>query len=224
MVDYAELRRNMVDNQIRTVDVIRLSVLQAFLDVPREIFVPENLRDRAYLDTDIRLTPASATQVARYLMEPAPMAKLLQLADIRESDSVLDIGAVTGYCAALLSRLASSVVAIEADDFLAKFASDTLQERGVTNVKVYNRPLTSGYMPGGPYHAIIIEGAVDLIPQQIFDQLREGGRLVVVEGHGNAGAAKLYTRHGAIVSSRRAFNLAVKPLEGFLREPEFVFN
>jgi len=223
-LDFIDLRRKMVDNQIRTVDVTRLSVLEAFLTVPREAFVDEDKQALAYLDEDIMIAKPDDNGPARYIMEPAPLAKLLQLADIREQDRVLDIGATTGYCAALLSNLANKVVAVESNKMLADRAVSTLKQLSCDNVIIFNGPLEKGHLFEGPYHVIVIEGAVDFVPQTIFQQLREGGRLVVVEGHGNAGAAKLYTRQDGVISGRRAFNLAVKPLAGFLKAPEFVFN
>ena len=74
-----------------------------------------------------------------------------------------------------------------------------------------------------PYDVIVVEGAVDRVPDALFDQLRDGGRLVVVEGHGNVGVARLYVREGGVLSSRRGFNAAVKPLPGFHTEPAFEF-
>lgn len=221
--DFAELRRKMVDNQIRTVDVTKLPVLAAFLSVPREEFVPENLRNLSYLDEDIPVSLPTDVKVGRYLMEPAPLAKLLQAADIKADDIVLDIGAGSGYSAALLSQLASSVIALESDKDLADNASEILSKNGCDNVVVVSGVLEKGYAEEGPYDVILLEGAVDFVPASLFEQLKEGGRLVVVEGHGNAGVAQVYLKEDGVVSARRVFNLAIKPLEGFLKTPQFVF-
>lgn len=222
-VDFAELRKTMVDNQIRTVDVTKLPVLSAFLTVPREQFVSQNIRNLAYLDTDVEVKPAKKNTPARYVMEPASLAKLLQAAGIRKSDVVLDIGAGTGYAAALLSQLAASVIALESDKGLADKASELLVANNCDNVVVVQGALNEGYAAEGPYDIILLEGAVDFIPDALFGQLRDGGRLLAVEGHGNAGVARLYVKEKDAISSRLAFNLAVKPLEGFLKKAEFVF-
>lgn len=222
-IDYSELRRKMVDNQIRTVDVTRLSVLAAFLDVPREAFVPEDEKKFAYLDEDVEVFPAQGDELMRYVMEPAPMAKLLQLADIGANDFVLDIGATTGYAAAILSKLASSVIALESNPVLAELATANLAANNCDNVVVVQGDLAEGYRREAPYDVIFIDGAVDFVPEILFEQLREGGRLVAVIGHGNAAVARLYIKEDGIMSVRRGFNLAVKPLAGFLKKPEFVF-
>src|SRR5262245_25256377 len=105
--DFAELRTKMVDGQLRTTDVTDPAILDAMLSIPREAFVDEKRRQLAYVDADTEIAPG------RYLMEASPFAKLLQLAGIAASDRVLDVGAGTGYGAAVLSRLAASVVALE---------------------------------------------------------------------------------------------------------------
>lgn len=222
-INFAELRRTMVDNQLRPVAITKLPVLSAFSTVPREQFLPKNVQNYAYLDADIEVKPASNNIPARYAMEPIPLAKLIQVADIDKGDVVLDIGAVTGYAAAILSQLAASVIALESDKTLSDKASTVLSANNCDNVVVVQGPLNEGYAEEGPYDVILLEGAVDFIPDAIFDQLKEDGRLVAVEGHGNAGIARVYAKEKGAVSSRRAFNLAVKPLEGFLRKAEFVF-
>ncbi|VEJ45560.1 protein-L-isoaspartate O-methyltransferase family protein [Bartonella vinsonii] len=223
VADFAELRRKMVDNQIRTVNVTDLSVLEAFLTVPREDFVPEDVKALSYLDTDIIVFPAENGLPACYLMGPASLAKLLQLATVKPSDVVLDIGAKSGYCAALLSKLAGSVIALESNKALSERAIEALKRHQCDNVAVVHGPLEQGYVVGGAYDLIFIEGAVDFIPEGIFDQVRDGGRLIVVEGHGNSGVARIYVKEDGIIASRRAFNLAVKGLLGFLKKPDFIF-
>ncbi|MBX4336301.1 protein-L-isoaspartate O-methyltransferase family protein [Bartonella raoultii] len=223
VADFAELRRKMVDNQIRTVDVTDLSVLEAFLIVPREDFIPQERKALSYLDSDIVICPAQGGLPACYLMGPASLAKLLQLAAVKPSDIVLDIGANSGYCAALLSKIAGSVIALEGNKTLSEQAAEILERNQCDNVVVVHGPLEQGYAAEGPYDVIFIEGSVDFIPEAIFDQMKEGGRLVVVEGHGNAGVARIYIKEDEIISARRAFNLAVKRLPGFLKTPDFVF-
>ncbi|AQX19975.1 protein-L-isoaspartate O-methyltransferase family protein [Bartonella sp. WD16.2] len=223
VADFAELRRKMVDNQIRTVDVTDLSILEAFLTVPREDFVSEDVKDLSYLDGDIVVFPVQDNLRACYLMKPASLAKLLQLAAIKPSDSVLNIGANSGYCAALFSKIAASVVALESNKTLVEQADKLLKYHQCDNVVVVCGPLEQGYADKGPYDVIFIEGAVDFIPDGIFDQMKEGGRLVVVEGHGGAGVAQIYIKEDKVISVRRSFNLAVKPLPGFLKTFDFVF-
>ncbi len=221
--DFAELRRKMVDNQIRTVDVTDLSVLEAFLTVPREDFVSEDIKALSYLDSDIIVCPAQNGLPACYSMRPASLAKLLQLAAIKSSDIVLDIGANSGYCTALLSKLARSVIALESNKALSERAAKILERNQCDNVVVIHGPLEQGYAVDGPYDLIFLEGSVDFIPEAIFDQIKDIGRLVVVEGQGNSGVARIYVKQDGIIAVRRAFNLAVKPLPSFLKTPDFIF-
>lgn len=220
--DYDEQRVKMVDGQLRTTDVTSRPVLDAFLSVPREAFVPSRRKILAYIDEDIDITPSGAA-APRYLMEPSPLAKLIQLAEIGRDDVVLDVGAGGGYASAILSRLAGSVIALESDPALVEDASAVLSRLGYDNVAVVQGELADGYPSEAPYDVILIGGAVDQIPQKLFDQLKHGGRLVAVEGTGNSGVARLYVRDGATVSARRGFNAAVKPLPGFERKPAFEF-
>jgi protein-L-isoaspartate(D-aspartate) O-methyltransferase len=219
-IDYAQLRRNMVDSQLRTTDVNSLALLDAVLAVPRELFVPTSKRQLAYVDMDMELGEIGAA--GRYLTNPCATARLLQLADIGFSDVVLDVGGTTGYTAAVASKLASSVLSLEQDQALSDFASAALSSAGCDNVVTVCGLAAAGLADEAPFDVIIVNGAVDEVPQTLFAQLREGGRLVVVEGEGNAGVAKLYGKHDGHVSGRKAFNVSVKRLPGFSKEPAFV--
>lgn len=222
-IDFSQQRVKMVDGQVRTTDVTSLPLLSAFLDVPREQFVPAERKVLAYVDEDIVIAPAQGGNPPRYLMEASPMAKLLQEAEIAPGDIVLDVGCGTGYASALLSKLASSVIALESDAALATVANSNLSQLGCDNVAVVQGSLAEGYAAEAPYEVIFVGGAVDSVPAALFDQLKEGGRLVVVEGRGNAGIAKVYLKSGGDVTARRAFNAAIKPLPGFESVPAFQF-
>ncbi len=219
--DFTERRVKMVDGQIRTTDVTSAPLIEAFLEVPREIFVDTALCDLAYIDEDIRIS--SGSDNPRFLMEPSPLARLLQLAEVDESDTVLDVGCGTGYSAAILSRLARSVIALESDPKLADRATATLAEIGRDNVIVVAGALRDGHAANAPYDVIFIGGSVEEVPETLFKQLAEGGRLVAVEGHGNAGVARVFLKTSGVVTGRRAFNAAIKPLPGFERIRVFEF-
>ena len=159
----------------------------------------------------------------RFLMEPSPFARLVQLAGVRPGDRVLDVGCTTGYSSAVLARLAASVVALESDSALAAQAREVLAAQGCGTVSVVEGPLASGHAAQAPYDLILIEGAVDEVPPALLDQLAERGRLVAVVGEGNAGRAMLHVKENGVVSVRHAFNAAVKPLAEFRRAPAFQF-
>lgn len=217
-VDFAAQRLKMVDGQLRTTDVTNAALLDAMLAVPRELFVPEGRRPLAYIDEDVRVDAQG-----RFLMEPSPFARLVQLADVRANDFVLDVGCATGYSAAVLSRLASSVVALECDAGLAASATSNLSTLGYDNVAVVEGALQDGYASEAPYDVIVVEGAVDFVPDALLAQLKDGGRLVAVVGSGHSAMARIYLRDGDTISDRRVFNAAVKPLPGFMREAAFSF-
>jgi protein-L-isoaspartate(D-aspartate) O-methyltransferase len=136
---------------------------------------------------------------------------------------VLDVGAGTGYASALLSKLARSVVALESDSALAAQAAEILAAQGCDNVTVVTGPMREGYPANAPYDAIVFGGSVEEVPQTLLDQLAENGRLVAVEGHGNAGIARLFLKTTGVATGRRAFNAAIKPLPGFERVRVFEF-
>jgi protein-L-isoaspartate(D-aspartate) O-methyltransferase len=221
--DFSERRVKMVDGQIRTTDVTSAPLLEAMLSVPREAFVDAGQRDLAYIDENIRISAGSNASGPRYLMEPSPLAKLLQLAEVGASDMALDVGCGTGYSTALLSRLARYVVALESDPGLAEIAELRLLALGYDNVAVATGSLPQGYAAKAPFDVIFVGGSVEAVPAQLFDQLAEGGRLVAVEGQGNSGVAQLFIKTGGVVTGRRAFNAAIKPLPGFERIHAFEF-
>lgn len=216
MADFTATRRNMVESQIRTNAVTQEVLLAALAEIPREKFVPEALRGVAYIDEDLPL------KKGRYLMEPLVLAKLLQLAAITPDDVVLDIGCGTGYSAALLSKLANTVVALESDPELAARATATLSELSIDNVVVVTAPLAGGYAKQAPYDVIVFNGSVPRIPETIARQLADGGRLVAVVGEG-VGQGTLMTRNRGILAQRPAFDAATPILPDFVQEPGFVF-
>ncbi len=214
-MDYEAQRVKMVDNQVRTTDVTSHSVLSAFLTVPREQFVPDDAKPLAYVDKDIELAPG------RFLNHASPMAKLLQLAAVSREDSVLEIGTGTGYMTALLALLAGRVVGVESDSALADKARANLAASG--NVKILTGDLEKGAASEGPFDVIFLNGAVEEVPEGLFQQLKDGGRLVAVIGYGNASRAHLFTREKGVVGGTPEFNTAVKPLPGFRKAVEFQF-
>ena len=223
MIDHARHRQAMVDSQIRVNDVTDARILAAMLELPREKFVPAARSAIAYIDEDVPLRATGAGKPARYLMEPMVLAKLVQALSLTASDHVLDVGCASGYSAALLGRLAGSVVALEEDGELVPIATRLLASLGAANVKVVSGPLAAGWPQEGPYDAILLEGSVEIVPAALTDSLKDGGRLAAVVGSGRSAKAMIYLRTGKVVSARPVFDAATPPLPGFKAPREFVF-
>ncbi|WP_061932584.1 protein-L-isoaspartate O-methyltransferase [Aureimonas sp. AU22] len=216
-MDFAAARVKMVDNQIRTTDVTSHETLRAFLSVPREVFVPQERKALAYIDSDIPVGHG------RFLISPSPLAKMIQLAEIGSQDVVLDVGCATGYSSAVLAHLAGSIVALEENAELAAQAGAAFDSLGIVNAAVVTGPLKDGWPGEAPYDVILFQGSVEALPKVHLDQLKDRGRLVVVERSGASGMAKLYTKEDGIVSDRFAFNCHIPALPGFAKPREFVF-
>jgi protein-L-isoaspartate(D-aspartate) O-methyltransferase len=216
MTDFAQARRMMVDGQIRTSDVTDLDLLAAFGALARERFVPERRQAIAYLDLDVPLDGAGG----RALMKPMVLAKLIQAAEVGTRDRVLVVGCGTGYSAAILAQLAGTVVALEEDAALAKAAA---QLAAGDEVEVVTGPLASGWSKAAPYAVILLDGAAEVVPPALFDQLGDGGRLVGVIGRAPIGRGTVYRRSGAHVSARAEFDAVAPLLPGFAKPPAFVF-
>jgi protein-L-isoaspartate(D-aspartate) O-methyltransferase len=207
----------MVDGQVRPADVTDLRLLAALQDVPREAFVPASMTGLAYLDLDV----AASESGARRLLKPMVLAKLLQAAEISDTDKVLDVGSATGYSAAVLSNLAGEVVALEEDAALAGRAADSL--RGLQHVTVVTGELKNGWSASAPYDVIVVNGAVEGAPQPLLAQLKDGGRLVCILGSGPSGKATIYRRSGAETGNRALFDAHAPLLAGFAKPTTFAF-
>jgi protein-L-isoaspartate(D-aspartate) O-methyltransferase len=215
MTDFATARRNMVDGQVRTADVTDLRLISAMLEVPRERFVPPASAALAYIDLDVPLGNS------RHLLKPMVLAKLIQAAELTASDRVLDAGCATGYAAAVLARIAGQVIALEQDEKLMQAASDALS--AVSNVRVVSGKLAEGWLQGAPFDAILLEGATEIPPHTLCRQLKDGGRLVCVQGSGPGSKAMLYCRGGQDIGGRPIFDASAPPLPGFEKPPAFAF-
>ncbi len=222
MLDFADLRKNMVENQIRPNDVTSLDILDRFEELPREIFVPADKKAFSYTDSDIRVWENGAGD-ERFLMEAYPFARLIQAAQIRPTDLVLDIGCGTGYSTAVLAGFCESVVAIESAEDLVETATSNLIDLKIDNAVVLQSDLHDGYAKEGPYDLIVINGAVDEVPSALFDQLRSDGRLLTFLGHSLSGNLTMFRKTGSGTTSVPIMNACVPSLSGFERTESFVF-
>lgn len=221
MSGFATARQNMVDGQVRPSDVTDIRLLDAMLAVPREAFVPETRQALAYLDLDLDVSEAGAAK--RYLIKPAVLAKMLQAAEIKASDRVLVVGCATGYAAAIVARLAAEVIATESDSALAAKAQATLAGNGYANVTVGTAAPADGYPANAPYDVIVLNGATEIVPQRLYGQLRDGGRLVGVFATSRPARATIVTASHGDYGHRALFDAAAPLLPGMELVPAFVF-
>ncbi|MBT5570730.1 MAG: protein-L-isoaspartate O-methyltransferase [Alphaproteobacteria bacterium] len=220
MSEFETARQNMVDGQLRPTKVTDNRVLDVMGALPREMFVEKSRQGIAYVDEDIEVAPG------RYLMEPVVLARLVQALDLTAADSVLVIGAATGYDSALIGRIAGPVVAVESASELADQASMVINHLGIDNVAVVVGALERGYAEQAPYDVVFFCGAIDDVPGDIVRQLSPNGRMVAVIGgaeNGVLGRACLMTRSGESLSKRALFDAGTRPLPGFAKEAAFVF-
>lgn len=215
MPDFATRRTTMVDTQVRPSDVTKFPIIKAMLEVPREAFVPADMREVAYLGENLTIAPG------RVLLAPRTLAKMLDALDVQPGELVLDIGALRGYSSAVIARLAEAVVALEEMEDQATEAESALAACGADNVAVVQAPLTAGAAKHGPYDVILLEGGVEQVPQALIDQLKDGGRMACLFMEGGLGICRLGFRHADKMDWRYAFNATAPVLPGFAKSPVF---
>ncbi len=217
MPDYAQARLLMVETQLRTREVNDHDLISAMLNVPRERFVPAERMGLAY--SDMRHEFAGASR--RVMPEPVSFALLAQLGAITRDDVVLDIACGTGYSTAVLAGIASAVVALEDDDDLVAAADANLTALEIGNAAVLRGDLRDGVPSEAPFDVILIGGAVDAVSPALFNQLKEGGRLVVGTVHGPTSVATLFIKTDGKVTRHEAFDLGLPRLEAFAKPVAF---
>ncbi len=219
MSGFATARQKMVDGQVRPSDVTDIRILDAMLAVPREAFVPGNKQALAYLDLDLDVGEGGSA--GRFLLKPAVLAKMLQAADIKETDRVLVVGCATGYAAAVIARFVGPLVtATESDPALATKAKALLAgEKAI----VRTAAAADGDPADAPYDVIVLNGATEVVPERLYGQLRDGGRLVGVFAASQPARAMLVTRSHGDFGHRTLFDAAAPVLPGMERVPAFVF-
>lgn len=215
MSAYSARRVMMVDTQVRPQDVTKFPIIEAMLAVPREIYVPSQLREAAYMGEDLDLGSG------RVLLEARTLAKMLDALDIQPGEVVLDLGCGLGYSTAVIARLAEAVVAVEEDEAQAAEAQCLLASEGVDNAAVVAGPVAAGSPKHGPYDAITLQGGAETVPEALFAQLKDGGRIAALMMQGGVGAVKIGHKTGDKMVWRFAFNAAAPVMAGFTTRHEF---
>ena len=217
-MDYARARSNMVENQLRPSRIDDPRLLAAMLEVPREHFVPKALRGVAYADEDLALPGGS------FLIEPLALARLIQAARVGPDDVVLLLGCSTGYAAAVLARMAATVIVIEPDETRGAQIESLLDELGADNVVVaISADPASGHPNQAPFDVILLVGSVPQAPPPLLEQIGDGGRLVAVVDDRRVGKVCRFTRMHGVIGRQVLFDAQIPPLPGLKQPVEFAF-
>jgi protein-L-isoaspartate(D-aspartate) O-methyltransferase len=214
-------RFNMIEQQIRPWEVLDPSVLSLLATVRREDFVPPAYKALAFVDTQVPLPGGQC------MLEPRVEARLLQELQVQRHEKVLEIGAGSGFMAALLGHRALKVTTLECDPALAAMAAENLRRAGITNVTV--RPVSAAEgargLPGeAPFDAILLSGSVPEVPRVLLEQLKTGGRLLAIVGDEPIMRARLYTRASETAwSATDLFDTVAPRLQGFETGSRFHF-
>lgn len=211
-------RFNMIEQQIRTWDVLDQDVLDLLIVVKREAFVPAAYRTLAFVDTDIPL-PCGANMFA-----PKVEARILQEVAVKKHENVLEIGAGSGYMAALLAHKGRHVTTVEIEPELKALAEKNLADYGVANVEVALGNGAAGWNAGTSYDVIVISGSLPVLPDTFLEQLKVGGRLFAIIGESPVMSAQVITRVSeSTFETRKVFETDVKPLRDAVAPSHFRF-
>lgn len=214
-----QARYNMIEQQIRTWDVLDQSVLSLLAVVKREDFVPPAYRALAFVDTEVPLPEGQC------MLAPKVEARLLQELSPAKHERVLEVGTGSGHMAALLAHKAQRVISLEVRPALARQARINLQRAAVVNVEVRDADGAEGLADEAPFDCILLSGSVAKVPQALFDQLKPGGRLAAIVGEEPVMRAMLYTRSatGDGLRAVELFDTVAPRLDGFGEAPRFRF-
>ncbi len=217
-IDIEQARFNMIQQQIRPWNVLDSQVLQLLALVQREQFVPLAQRSLAFVDMEIPL-PAG-----QHMLAPRVEARLLQDLAVHKHEKVLEIGAGSGYMAALLARCAQSVLTLDIEPELASLARANLRRAGIYNVEVRQADGSSGASAEAPFDVILLSGSVAQLPQHLLDQLKTGGRLAAIVGEQPVMCATLVQRIGdAEFQTRQLWDTVADRLRNFPEPSRFHF-
>ncbi len=222
-LDIEKARFNMVEQQVRTWDVLDQSVLDLLFIIKREDFVPPAYRALAFADMEIPLR-IDDWDSGESMWAPKVEARILQELAIKSHDRVLEVGTGSGHMAALLAHKADDVISVEIEPRLKSFGEANLRRAGVHNVRVKAGDASRGLAGDAPYDVIVVTGSLPIIPHTLTDQLKVGGRMAVIVGDEPAMVAQIITRvTGEGYDTLSLFETCVKPLQNAQRPSSFKF-
>jgi protein-L-isoaspartate(D-aspartate) O-methyltransferase len=212
MSEFSTRRVMMVDTQVRPSDVTKFPIIAAMLAIPRESYLPSSLREAAYVGQNVEIAKG------RVVLEARSLAKMLDMLDIQPGEQVLDVGCGLGYSSAVIHEIGGEVVAVEEDETLVVGAREALSGKAT----VVAGSLAAGAAAHGPYDVIILQGGVEIVPEALLTQLKEGGRIAAIFMTGALGTARIGYKLDGQVSWRPIFNATAPVLPGFAARRGFV--
>lgn len=208
----------MVDTQIRVNDVTEFNIIDAFLAVPRELFVPRSAVGIAYSEIEIE------TSDQRAMWTPRDFSKLLKAAEPKATDLALYLGAGAGYEASIVSQVVDTIIALEEDAGLVEQMTERFSEIGLDSIVAVEGQMIAGLADQAPFDVIIAGGMVETVPDAWLEQLSDGGRLaVVVQVDKDLGKARIYTKSGETIGFRDVFDCRPPKFSAFDQAPIFEF-
>ena len=207
----------MVNGQIKPINGMTEKLVSVFNSLNREGFMPDEFKESAYTEKNLVLSNH------RVIIKPELVAKIAMHINLKENENVLILGSTTGYLTAVLSLIAETVIVVEEDDNYIKSSERAIRDNDINNVIFINKSIANGCVEQSPFNAIIIEGAVDCVPQKLLNQLENKGRLIAILSEKGICNAKMFTRKHAMFHSEQLFSCSLPVLSSFKEKNIFSF-
>lgn len=216
-MDKKDLNKNMVDGQIKPINGMNGDLLSIFYSLDRLDFMPETLKNMSYMEKNHILDKN------RTILKPELVARIVLSIDLKQSENVLILGCSTSYLTAVLSYQAETVIAVEESEDLLDNAEKAIKKYNINNVVFFKNEIIKGYQKQSPFNVIIIEGAVESVPDNILNQLDDGGRLFAIISEEGICSAKLYKKNDQKFTELQLFNCTLPSLDIFKSKNSFSF-
>ena len=207
----------MVNGQIKPINGISENLVSIFYNLDRSSFFPEELKESSYVEKNLVLPNQ------RIILKPEIVAKIAMYSDLKQSENVLILGSTNGYLTAVLSLMAETVIVVEEDEKYINFSETTIKESNLNNVIYINKTLSNGCLEHAPFDVIVIEGAIDRVPQKLLNQLENNGRLIVFLSENSLCCAKMIVRKNKMFQSEYLFPCSMPILNSFKQKNIFSF-
>jgi protein-L-isoaspartate(D-aspartate) O-methyltransferase len=211
------LNKNMIEGQIKPINGMSEELLSIFYSLDRNDFMPETVKEMSYIEKNIIL------ENERTILKPSLIAQIALSINLKANENVLILGATTGYLSAILSHQAETVIVVEENERLLSNSENAIKKNSLNNVVFIKNEIVKGYNEQSPFNAIIIEGAIQEVPNNILNQLDEGGRLFAIVQEEEICSAKLFKKNGNSISEQKLFNCKMPVLSMFMKKNSFSF-